>query len=106
VSKKKRQETEHAEPVAQVAGKRFRGAGAPVNGLKGRPKREPGYEVPREIIHPRELNLRPMAPCPYQEYSETELPPPPDPSGALTEIDDLTEAEEIELNRQLRELED
>jgi hypothetical protein len=34
------------------------------------------------------------------------LPPPPDPSAALQEIEDLTEAEEIELNRQLRERED
>jgi hypothetical protein len=65
VSRKKRQETEHAEPVAQVAGKRFRGSGAPVNGLKGRPQRENGYRVEPEIIVPRALNLRPMAPCPY-----------------------------------------
>jgi hypothetical protein len=65
VSKKKRQETEHAEPVAQVAGKRFRGAGAPVKGLKGRTARQQGYEVPREIIHPRAIELKPLVDDPY-----------------------------------------
>lgn len=64
--RRKRAETEHADPVGHFGGQSFRGAGAPTKDLKGRgPKREPGYAVEREVILPRVLNLRPMAPCPY-----------------------------------------
>jgi hypothetical protein len=65
MAKRRRAESEHAEPVAEIAGKLVRGAGAPVKGLKGRPVRENGYAVEREIIHPRALSLRPMPPDPY-----------------------------------------
>ena len=65
--RRKRADSEHADPAAVIGGKRFRAAGAPTKDLKGRPKRENGYTVEPEIIVPRELNLRPMAPCPYGE---------------------------------------
>jgi hypothetical protein len=67
MTRRKQAETEHAEPAVTVGGKRFRGAGAPTTGLTRGPKREPGYIVPAEIIVPRQLVLRPMAPCPYGE---------------------------------------
>lgn len=65
--RKQRQESEHAEPVARVGSKRFRGAGAPVTGLSRAPKRENGYRVEPEIRVIRPLNLRPLLPCPYGE---------------------------------------
>lgn len=65
MARRKRQETEHAEPVAHVAGKRIRGAGAPTKDLKGSTKRPDHYHVPREIIHPRALNLKPLVDDPY-----------------------------------------
>jgi hypothetical protein len=66
MARRKHRESEHADPVAEIAGKLVRGAGAPVKGLKGRPTREPGYTVEREVIYPRELSLRPMLADPYR----------------------------------------
>lgn len=68
MAKRKKRETEHAEPVASVGGKAFRGAGAPTPKLRGRKVAVDAnghVVVPREIIVSRPLSLRPMPPCPY-----------------------------------------
>ncbi len=68
--RKRRPEQEHAEPVASVGGKRFRGAGAPAPSLRGRKVAvdADGHAVVTTTVidmSTRLLTTRPLPPDPY-----------------------------------------